>query len=84
MPAPETPPLLNAFSVDVEEYFQVEAFAGAVSRADWESFEPRVEGNTRRLLELLSRKEVKATFFVLGWVAEPVQGNLRGLASQAG
>jgi polysaccharide deacetylase family protein (PEP-CTERM system associated) len=82
MPAPETPPLLNAFSVDVEEYFQVEAFAGAVSRADWESFEPRVEGNTRRLLELLSRKEVKATFFVLGWVAERFPGLVREIVSQ--
>ncbi|MGB6361209.1 MAG: XrtA system polysaccharide deacetylase [Thermoanaerobaculia bacterium] len=82
MPAPETPHLLNAFSVDVEDYFQVEAFAGAVSRSDWESFEPRVESNTRRVLELLDRKQVKATFFVLGWVAERFPGLVREIASQ--
>ena len=82
MSAPETPHLLNAFSVDVEDYFQVEAFAGAVSRSDWEGFEPRVESNTRRVLELLDRNQVKATFFVLGWVAERFPGLVREIVSQ--
>ena len=66
----ETDQPLNAFSVDVEDYFQVAAFAGVVARSEWEEFEPRVERNTRRLLELLGRHDVKGTFFVLGWVAE--------------
>lgn len=82
MPDPETPPLLNAFSVDVEDYFQVEAFAGAVSRAEWERFEPRVESNTKRVLELLDRHQVKATFFVLGWVAERFPRLVREICAQ--
>ena len=61
---------MNAFSVDVEDYFQVAAFEGTVPRATWDRLEPRVERNTRRLLELCDRHQVKGTFFVLGWVAE--------------
>jgi polysaccharide deacetylase family protein (PEP-CTERM system associated) len=61
---------LNAFSVDVEDYFQVGAFERFVSRQEWNRLEPRVERNTRRLLELCAKHEVKGTFFVLGWVAE--------------
>jgi polysaccharide deacetylase family protein (PEP-CTERM system associated) len=62
--------MLNALSIDVEDYFHVEAFAGQVSPADWNSFEPRVQDNVRRLIEILARYESKATFFVLGWVAQ--------------
>jgi polysaccharide deacetylase family protein (PEP-CTERM system associated) len=61
---------LNAFSVDVEDFFQVAAFEGVIDRADWDGFDRRVESNTRRLLELLDRHGVRATMFVLGWVAE--------------
>jgi polysaccharide deacetylase family protein (PEP-CTERM system associated) len=61
---------LNAFSVDVEDYFQVGAFEGTIPRDQWEGFEPRVERNTRRLLDLCAEHGVKGTFFVLGWVAE--------------
>ena len=61
--------LLNAFTVDVEDYFQVSAFEDHIRRIEWDSFSPRVESNTRRLLALLDRHEVKATFFILGWVA---------------
>lgn len=64
------PRVLNAFSVDVEDYFHVEAFRHIVDPADWPSMEQRVEPNTRRLLDLLDRFDVRATFFVLGWVAE--------------
>lgn len=60
---------LNALTVDVEDYFQVSAFENHVRRIEWDSFAPRVESNTRRLLALLDRHGVKATFFVLGWVA---------------
>jgi len=62
----------NAFSVDVEDYFHVGAFANIISPKDWETWTPRVVENTRRVLDLLSLapQPVKATFFVLGWVAE--------------
>ena len=68
MSAPDGP--LNAFTVDVEDFFQVSAFEGVIDRADWDTFERRVERNTRRLLELLDRFGVRSTMFVLGWVAE--------------
>jgi len=58
------------FTVDVEEYFQVSAFESRVSRADWDRFESRVVGSVCRLLELLARHEARATFFIVGWVAE--------------
>ena len=62
--------MLNALSVDVEDYFQVEAFSSRVDFEDWNGFPPRVEDNTYRLLEILGEFGVKATFFCLGWVAE--------------
>jgi|GEM_PF-613760 len=60
---------VNALSFDVEDYYQVSGFSDVVSRAEWERFPSRVEGNTRRLLDLLEENDVRATFFVLGWVA---------------
>jgi polysaccharide deacetylase family protein (PEP-CTERM system associated) len=56
--------------VDVEDYFQVGAFENAIPRDSWDRLEPRVERNTRRLLDLCARHSVTGTFFVLGWVAE--------------
>lgn len=64
------PDVVSAFSVDVEDYFHVEAFRHVVDPVDWGSMEQRVEPNTRRLLGLLDEFDVKGTFFVLGWVAE--------------
>lgn len=61
---------INALTVDVEDYFQVEAFADVVRPEDWPQWEPRVERNTERLLDLFARRGVRATFFILGWVAE--------------
>jgi polysaccharide deacetylase family protein (PEP-CTERM system associated) len=61
--------MTNALTVDVEEYFQVEAFHGLVDSRDWPRFESRVVPSTRRLLDLLDAREVSATFFVVGWVA---------------
>ncbi len=60
----------NALTVDVEDYFHVSAFAKNISRSDWDSFPTRVDTNTRRLLDLFGEHQIKATFFVLGWVAE--------------
>ena len=57
-------------TIDVEDYFQVEAFASTIQRSDWESLPRRVERNTERLLQILGDAEIEATFFVLGWVAE--------------
>jgi polysaccharide deacetylase family protein (PEP-CTERM system associated) len=60
----------NALTIDVEEHFQVHNLESAVSRSDWDGHESRVEANVERILELLDRRRTKATFFVLGWVAE--------------
>jgi polysaccharide deacetylase family protein (PEP-CTERM system associated) len=60
----------NAMTIDVEDYFQVEAFASTIDRSDWESLPRRVESNTERLLQILAESGVEATFFILGWVAE--------------
>lgn len=60
----------NALTIDVEDYFQVAALAEAVDRKDWSSMEYRVEKNTDQLLDLLEQKNLRATFFTLGWVAE--------------
>jgi polysaccharide deacetylase family protein (PEP-CTERM system associated) len=59
----------NIISVDVEDYFHVEAFSDVVDRASWPSRPCRVEANTRRLLDLFDEAGVEATFFILGWVA---------------
>jgi polysaccharide deacetylase family protein (PEP-CTERM system associated) len=64
------PALLNAMTVDVEDYFQVSAFEEIAPRSAWDRFERRVESSTDRLLDLFARRGVRATFFVLGWVAE--------------
>jgi polysaccharide deacetylase family protein (PEP-CTERM system associated) len=61
---------VNALTVDVEDYYQVEAFADIISRQDWPSWRPRIEQNTRRLLDLFESNKVRGTFFILGWVAE--------------
>jgi polysaccharide deacetylase family protein (PEP-CTERM system associated) len=60
----------NVFSVDVEDYFHVEAFSDVVDRATWETYACRVEANTQRVLDLLDECGVQGTFFILGWVAE--------------
>jgi polysaccharide deacetylase family protein (PEP-CTERM system associated) len=63
-------PLVNAMTVDVEDYFQVSAFEAHVARQHWDRFESRVCKNTERLLEIFAGAQVTATFFVLGWVGE--------------
>jgi polysaccharide deacetylase family protein (PEP-CTERM system associated) len=70
-------PVLNAMTVDVEDYFQVSAFDALVSRAEWDHFESRVCRNTERLLDLFGATDTKATFFMLGWVAERFPGLVR-------
>lgn len=60
----------NALTVDVEDYFQVSAFAKSIDQNDWDKHPLRVENNTRRLMDMFDEAQVKATFFVLGWVAD--------------
>jgi len=62
--------IVNAMTVDVEDYFHVSAFENQISPAEWSKCQPTVDYNTKRLLELFSEQDVKATFFILGWVAE--------------
>jgi len=61
---------MNALTIDVEDYFQVEAFASVIDRSSWESLPRRVERNTERLLDILAETKVQATFFTLGWIAK--------------
>jgi polysaccharide deacetylase family protein (PEP-CTERM system associated) len=72
----------NAFTIDVEDYYQVEAFAGVVNKDAWGNYEPRVAANTRRLLDLLDEHSVKGTFFVLGWVAQQQRALIREIADR--
>jgi polysaccharide deacetylase family protein (PEP-CTERM system associated) len=65
--APKYP--THVLSVDVEDYFQVEAFADRVGRQTWDQWPSRVVANTQRLLDLFDARQVKGTFFFLGWVA---------------
>src|SRR6187549_1341296 len=71
----------HSLSFDIEEHFQVSAFESPLRRRHWEQFESRVEMNTERLLGLLSESRVRATFFVLGWVAERYPSLVRRIAS---
>ena len=70
-------PLTNALTIDVEDYFQVSAFAPHIPRSSWESRECRVERNVGRILQMLADGQTKATFFTLGWVAERYPGLVR-------
>lgn len=70
-----TPP--NIISVDVEDYFQVEAFSGVINRSEWANFPCRVEANTKRILDLFDELNVHGTFFILGWVADRYPGLVR-------
>jgi len=71
--------LVNAMSCDVEDYFQVSAFEGHVSRGDWDRLPGRLERNMERVLALMERHAVKTTFFTLGWVAERFPNMVRAI-----
>jgi polysaccharide deacetylase family protein (PEP-CTERM system associated) len=64
------PAITNALTIDVEDYFQVSAFAPYIGRHEWDSRECRVERNVARILDMLAQQQTRATFFTLGWVAE--------------
>jgi polysaccharide deacetylase family protein (PEP-CTERM system associated) len=73
--------IVNAFTVDVEDYFQVSALAPAIARDSWFEREYRVEANTDRVLAALADHGVHGTFFVLGWIAEKSPGLVRRIAA---
>ncbi len=71
-----------ALSVDVEDYFQVQAFARYVQRDAWEAWPSRVERNTLHLLDVFDDATASATFFVLGWVARRYPALVREIAAR--
>jgi polysaccharide deacetylase family protein (PEP-CTERM system associated) len=73
--------VINALTVDVEDYYQVGVFQKRLDRAEWGSFESRVERNTEQLLEWFERRGAKATFFCLGGIAERHPALIRRIAS---
>jgi len=77
-----TPPVaVNALTIDVEDYFQVSAFAPLIARERWSSMPCRIEANIERILLLLEARQIHATFFTLGWIAERYPAMLRKIAA---
>jgi polysaccharide deacetylase family protein (PEP-CTERM system associated) len=74
--------VVNAMSVDVEDYFHVSVFDGIVPRAMWANMESRVCANTYKLLDMFDEFGVSSTFFVLGWVAERHANLVRDIAAR--
>lgn len=74
--------ITNALTIDVEDYFQVSAFAPYIRRDEWDQRECRVERNVDRILGLLDEHQTKATFFTLGWVAERYPALVRRIVDQ--
>src|SRR5687767_13511053 len=74
--------VLNAMSIDVEDYFHVSVFDGIVPRTRWAEMESRVCANTHRLLDIFDEFGVSSTFFVLGWVAERYPQLVRDIAAR--
>jgi polysaccharide deacetylase family protein (PEP-CTERM system associated) len=72
--------MLNALSVDVEDWFQVGAFEKVIAKSDWEHLEHRVERNADAVLALFAEAGVRGTFFTLGWVAERYPALVRRIA----
>ena len=71
----------NAMTIDVEDYFQVSAFAPHIARDSWPTRECRVEANIDRILRILADGNVKATFFTLGWIAERYPAMVRRIVA---
>ena len=72
--------MVNAMSVDVEEYFQVSAFEKYIARDSWETLPRRLDININKILTLFSQHNVKGTFFILGWIAERYPETIRRIA----
>jgi polysaccharide deacetylase family protein (PEP-CTERM system associated) len=74
--------LINALTIDVEDYFQVSAFDSHVRRDAWEKMPSRIERNVDQLLQLLDDRRARATFFTLGWIAERYPSLIRRIVRQ--
>ena len=74
--------MLNALTIDVEEWFCVSNFETVIARSEWDRLESRVEASTETILDLLDKHGVKATFFVLGWLAEHHPELIREIAQR--
>ncbi len=72
--------MVNALSFDVEDYYQVEAFKEFIRFEEWLKYPPRVVANTRKITGILDERNVKATFFILGWIAERFPDMVKQLA----
>lgn len=66
--------VVNGLTIDVEDYYHVEAFQSVIRRENWDGYERRVYNSTLKILDLLARQGIQATFFILGWVAERTPG----------
>jgi polysaccharide deacetylase family protein (PEP-CTERM system associated) len=75
-------PIANALTIDVEDYFQVSAFAPHIARSEWNTRECRVERNIHCVLQMLADHNTKATFFTLGWIAERYPQLVRDIVAQ--
>jgi polysaccharide deacetylase family protein (PEP-CTERM system associated) len=75
-------PYCNAMTVDVEDYFQVSAFAHRIAFERWDKFPCRVERNVEAILAILAEHNARATFFTLGWIAERYPGLVRRIVEQ--
>jgi polysaccharide deacetylase family protein (PEP-CTERM system associated) len=77
-----TKPITHAMTVDVEDYYHVAAFAKVIKPQDWDQWPSRVEANTDKLLQLFADRNIKITFFILGWVAEKYPDLVKRIHSQ--
>ncbi len=77
-----SPSISNALTIDVEEHFQVHAFESVIARSAWDHYPSRVVANTRRILRLLAEYDLRATFFILGWIADRHPELVREIAAQ--
>ena len=75
-------PIRNALTIDVEDYFQVSAFAPHIARDSWDRMPCRVERNVNAILEILDERRAQATFFTLGWMAERYRDMVRSIVAQ--
>ena len=75
-------PIRNALTIDVEDYFQVSAFAAHIARDSWDHMPCRVERNVDAILEILGEHRAQATFFTLGWMAERYRDMVRSIVAQ--
>ena len=76
------PSLLNALTVDVEDYYHVTGFENCVFRAEWDDLESRIVASTHQVLDVLRSADVRGTFFVLGWVAERFPSLIRAISEE--